>query len=138
MAQLHLLLAEDNYPDALLARSALRIAGLPVEVHIVSDGEKALDFIAAAESDPAAPIPQVFLLDINLPRADGFEILRHLRARDRWRTIPVLMFSGSDSPADRAEAAKLGASYFKKPDNYGGFLKLGDVLKQFLADNNLV
>jgi hypothetical protein len=48
------------------------------------------------------------------------------------------MFSGSDSPADRAEATRLGASYFKKPENYGGFLKLGEVLKQFLTDNGLV
>jgi DNA-binding response OmpR family regulator len=134
---LNLLLAEDNYPDALLVRSALRIAGLPVEVHIASDGEKAIEFIATAERDPEAPTPHVLLLDINLPKADGFEVLRRLRASDRWKSVPVMIVSSSDSPADRAEAARLGASYFRKPPSYGGFLRLGEVLKQFLVDNGL-
>jgi DNA-binding response OmpR family regulator len=134
---LNLLLAEDNYPDALLVRSALRIAGLPVEVHIASDGEKAIEFIATAERDPEAPTPHVLLLDINLPKADGFEVLRRLRASDRWKSVPVMIVSSSDSPADRAEATRLGASYFRKPPSYGGFLRLGEVLKQFLVDSGL-
>jgi CheY-like chemotaxis protein len=135
---LNLLLAEDNYPDALLVRSALRIAGLPVDVHIAADGEQAIDFIANAEGDPAAPCPDLLLLDINLPKADGFEVLRRLRSSTRWKSIPVMIVSSSDSSSDRSEAARLGASYFPKPPSYGGFLRLGEVLKEFMAQNGLI
>ena len=129
-----LLLAEDNLPDALVVREAIRAEGLPLEVHIAADGEQAIDFIARAETDPDAPRPHILVLDLNLPRRDGFEVLRRLRASDRYKHIPVLIVTSSDAPEDRKEGARLGARYFRKPTNYEEFLKIGGVLKQCLKE----
>jgi DNA-binding response OmpR family regulator len=135
---LHLLLAEDNLPDALLVREAIRAESLPIEVFIVPDGERAMDFIAKAESDPDAPSPHVVLLDLNLPRIDGFEVLRRLRATEKFKNVPVLVVTSSDSPADRSEAARLGASYFRKPVTYDEFIGIGTFLRRFLEDSGLL
>jgi CheY-like chemotaxis protein len=134
----NLLVAEDNLPDALLVREAVRMEDLPLDVHLAADGQQAIEFIARAEKDPDAPCPHFLLLDINLPRADGFEVLRRLRASERCKSVPVIVISSSDSPADRDQAAKLGAGYFRKPPSYEEFLKLGGVLKQLLRDNGAV
>jgi DNA-binding response OmpR family regulator len=132
------LLAEDNLPDALLVREAIRTESLPLEVFIVPDGERAIDFITRAESDPDAPSPQVVLLDLNLPRIDGFEVLRRLRATKKFQNTPVLVVTSSDSPSDRNEAARLGASYFRKPVTYEEFLGIGRFLRQFLERSGLL
>ncbi|HTA43263.1 MAG TPA: response regulator [Bryobacteraceae bacterium] len=128
----NLLLAEDNLPDALLVREAVRLENLPVDIHIVSDGQQAMEFIARAETDPDAPFAHFVLLDINLPKADGFEVLRRLRASEKFKGIPVVMVSSSDSPGDRGQAAELGAGYFRKPPSYEEYLKLGRVLRELV------
>jgi DNA-binding response OmpR family regulator len=107
-------------------------------VFIVPDGERALDFVAKAEQEPDAPCPNVVLLDLNLPRIDGLEVLRRLRAIDKFRNIPVLVVTSSDSPTDRNNAAKLGASYFRKPVTYDEFLGIGRVLRKFLEKHGLL
>lgn len=123
---------EDNLPDALLVRETIRMESLPLDVHLVTDGQKAMEYIERAEGDPDAPYPHLMLLDINLPRADGFEVLRRVRASSRCADIPVVVVSSSDSPEDRALAAKLGAGYFRKPPSYQEYLKLGLVLKDLI------
>lgn len=133
----NILLAEDNLPDALLVREAIRRENLRVEVYLASDGQQAIDFIARAEQDPNAPHPQLLLLDLNLPKVDGFEVLRRLRESAALKDIPVLITSSSDSPSDRNLAAELGAQYFRKPPSYDEFLKLGGVLKQLLRDSGM-
>jgi two-component system, chemotaxis family, response regulator Rcp1 len=135
---LQLLLAEDNFPDALLVREAIRKENLPLEVSIVADGEQALEFIERAEKDPAAPTFHALILDLNLPKIDGFEILRRIRASEKYRNVPVLIVTSSDSPADRSEGASLGAGYFRKPPDYAEFLKIGATLKRFLEENGLL
>jgi CheY-like chemotaxis protein len=135
---LNLLLAEDNLPDALLVREAIRAQNLPLEVHVASDGQRAIEFIARAEVDLNAPCPHLLMLDLNLPRADGFEVLRRLRASEKCRDTPVLIISSSDSQNDRSQAAELGAAYFRKPPSYEEFLKLGGVLQQLLIEKGLL
>jgi CheY-like chemotaxis protein len=136
--RLNLLLAEDNLPDALLVREAIRLESLPIDLHVASDGQRAIDFIDQSDKDPNAPCPHVLLLDINLPKADGFEVLRRLRESERSKKVPVLMISSSDSPSDKSQAAELGAGYFRKPPSYDEFLKLGAVLKKLLKDNGML
>ncbi len=114
-------------------REAIRTEKLPLDVHLVADGQQAMDFIERAERDADAPCPHLLLVDINLPRADGFEVLRRLRASAKCGEIPVVVVSSSDAPADRSLAAELGAGYFRKPPSYEEYLKLGAVLKQLLA-----
>ena len=130
----NLLLAEDNLPDVLLVREAIRSEDLPLDVYVASDGQQAIDFIERAEHDPNAPCPHFLLLDLNLPKRDGFEVLQRLRAGERCKAIPVVIITSSDSPTDQAQAAALGAGYFRKPPNYDEFLKLGGVLKKLLKD----
>jgi CheY-like chemotaxis protein len=131
-------LAEDNLPDALLVREAIKLENLPVEVYLASDGEQAIGFLTRAEQDPDAPFPHVLLLDLNLPKADGFEVLRRIRSSDKYKHIPVLIVSSSESPADLSEGARLGAGYFHKPSNYEEYLKIGGVLKRLLEANGLL
>jgi DNA-binding response OmpR family regulator len=135
---LNLLLAEDNRPDTLLVREAIKMENLPLQVHVAQDGEQALAFMAAAEKDPDAPFPHLLLLDLNLPKIDGFEVLRRMRASNTCKNIPVLVVTSSDSPSDRSKATELGASYFRKPVTYDEFLKVGPVLRQFLNANGLL
>jgi CheY-like chemotaxis protein len=112
--------------------------GLPLEIHVASDGERALDFLKRTEWDSAAPRPDVLLLDINLPKVDGFEVLRIVRANQKYKEIPVLIVTSSDSPADRKEAARLGAGYFRKPPSYEEFLKIGPALRRMLQATDLL
>jgi CheY-like chemotaxis protein len=134
----NLLLAEDNLPDALLVREAIRRENLPLEVHTAPDGQQAIEFITRAEKDPDAPCPHFVMLDLNLPKVEGMEVLRRLRASERLNAIPVLIISSSDSPGDRNQARELGAGYFRKPPSYEEFLKLGGVLKQMLKDQGVL
>ncbi len=109
-----------------------------MEVHIAADGEQAVSFMERTESDPDTPRPHVLLLDLNLPKIDGFEVLRRIRGMDRYKNIPVLIVTSSDSPDDRRKASELGVSYFRKPVTYSEFIKIGAFLRQFLQENGLL
>jgi len=131
-------MAEDNLADALLVKQVIAIEKLPLNVHLISDGEKAIDYIRDAEKSTEAPCPHLVLLDLNLPRRDGFEVLRELRAGGRCKQVPVLIITSSDSPADLSQATELGASYFRKPTDYDEFLKLGGVLRRLLREHGML
>ena len=133
-----LLLVEDNLADALLVREAIVEASLPIEVHLAKDGEEALSFIERAEADPAAPCPQAVVLDLNLPKLDGSEVLRRLRASQKCRSVPVLVVTSSASPSDRQLAADLGAGYFRKPVEFHEFMKIGGLIRAMLERNALL
>jgi DNA-binding response OmpR family regulator len=119
----------------LLIREVIRVENLPLEMHVASDGQSAIEFIESADASPNAPCPHLLLLDLNLPKRDGFEVLKRLRESDRCKTVPVVIITSSDSPSDRAQAAALGAAYFRKPPSYEEFMKLGGVLKALLKDS---
>lgn len=121
-----------------MVREAIKAENLPLEVHVMPDGERAIDFMDRVGTGNGAPLPHALLLDLNLPKIDGLEILRRIRAGGRYQNTPVLIVTSSDAPEDRGEAAKLGAGYFRKPPNYEQFLKLGAVLKHFLEENGLL
>ena len=131
-------MAEDNLPDAIIVREAIRKEKLPVDVYIAADGEKALEFFQRAESDATAPAPSALLLDLNLPKVDGFEVLRAVRASPQFKELPILVVTSSDSPDDRSEAARLGAGYFRKPVTYAEFLKIGTSIRALLQENRLI
>jgi two-component system response regulator len=125
--------AEDNLPDALIIKEIVDTEKLPFEVHLVRDGEEAIAFIARAEADPAAPCPHVLLLDLNLPKKDGHQVLQRLRASGTLKDIPVVIVTSSDAPEDRSKAAELGAEFFRKPPSYDEFLKLGIMLRRIVG-----
>jgi CheY-like chemotaxis protein len=135
---LNLLLAEDNLPDALLVQEAIDLEKLPLKIHIAPDGEKAVDFITRAESDPQAPFPDILLLDLNLPKIEGLDVLRRIRSGAACRAIPVLVFTSSDSPEDKSRVAELKAGYFRKPVSYTEFLKVGGLIRKLLEERGMI
>jgi CheY-like chemotaxis protein len=131
-------MVEDNLADALLVREALRAENLPVEIYTAADGEQAISFIEKAENGIGAPAPDIAILDINLPRIDGFEVLHRIRASARFANLPVMVVTSSDSPGDRSESARIANGYFRKCPDYDEFLKIGPAIRELLEKNNLL
>ena len=132
----YILLAEDNSADVELVREALEDRAIGFELQVVEDGERAIDFIERIDRDSALHCPKLFLLDLHLPKRDGAEVLRYLRASERCGQTPVLILTSSDSPQDRETAARNAAlHYFRKPSTLEQYLQLGDVVKNIIALN---
>ena len=116
-----ILLVEDNPMDLDLTLRAFAHQKLTNQIDVARDGQEALDYIAKWEA--GAPVPVVILLDINMPKVGGLEVLRQLRAHPRFGTIPVVMLTTSAEHADVQSAYKLGAnSYIVKPVDFDKFL----------------
>lgn len=129
------LLVEDNRADVLLVQEALALYELPVVLHVLDDGEKAFEFIERAEAG-LGPFPQILLLDLNLPKRTGQEVLQRIRQSPKCKDIPVLIITSSNSIRDRNELAALGASeYFSKPPDYHEFLKVGGAVKRLIEQH---
>ena len=120
-----ILLVEDNASDEALTLRALRKSGILNEVCVVRDGPEALDFLfcrgAYASRDPAV-VPQLVLLDLNLPKLGGLDVLKELRADDRTKRLPVVILTSSKEDKDVLAGYGLGAnSYVVKPVNFDQF-----------------
>ena len=120
-----ILLVEDNPDDEALTLRALRKANVGNDVNVVRDGVEALDFLFGAgrfaERDTAV-MPQVVLLDLKLPKVDGLEVLRRIRADERTKLLPVVILTSSDEEQDRIAGYALGAnSYVRKPVDFAQF-----------------
>src|SRR5437899_5382911 len=112
--QCQILLVEDTEPDVFLVREALRQAGLNFELKVFDDGEKAVDFIDALDRDNGQVCPHLVLLDLNLPKRTGEQVLERMRKSPRCGDLPVIIVTSSDSPKDKAQTARLGATeYFR-------------------------
>jgi len=128
MSVREILLAEDNPADVYLIREALREHRVEGELRVAEDGQQVLEILAGAA-------PALVILDLNLPRHDGIEILQLMREREALRHVPVVVLTSSDSPRDREAASKLGVSRFlRKPSNLQEFLNLGKVFNELLGE----
>jgi CheY-like chemotaxis protein len=133
-----ILLAEDNPADVYLIREALREHAVECNVRVASDGKEVLRIILGEGEGLAAEPPALMILDLNLPRHDGIEILQRIRESARLSHIPVVVLTSSDSPQDRAAAIQFGASrYLRKPSSLEQFLGLGAVFKEVLDTSAL-
>ena len=124
--ELQVLLVEDNAADAELTLDALRACGLTNRIHWVKDGAEALEFLLGTEATPAAEVNRLklVLLDLRLPRLDGIEVLRALRADARTRRLPVVVLTSSNEDSDIARAYDLGVnSYLVKPVESVAFMR---------------
>jgi len=101
-----ILLVEDSPDDLELMRLAIRSTGLAAEVVCARDGVKALEALQTGE------LPAVVLLDLRMPRFDGFQVLERMRASDRLRYVPVVVLSSTDEPGDIRRAYEAGANSF--------------------------
>lgn len=122
MSSTHFLLVEDNPMDVELALRAFgRRPGAPPVV-VARDGEEALALVP--QWDAGAPVPTLIVLDLKMPRVDGFEVLRQLKAHPRFRRIPVVVLTTSSESSDLRAAYDLGAnSYVVKPVDFGEFVE---------------
>ncbi len=126
-----ILLIEDNPNDVELALRALKKNHLANRLHVVKDGAEALDFIFARGQYSGRSVeagPKVILLDLKLPKIDGIDVLRAIRADDRTKSIPVVVLTTSSEERDIVETYRLGVnSYIVKPVNFEKFV---DVVRE--------
>jgi len=126
-------IAEDNPADVYLIEEALRRHEFAYRLTAADNGEDMLKMIARLDADPSESYPDLFLIDLNLPRRSGAEILARIRQSSRCPQVPVIVITSSDSPQDRARASQLGASfYFRKPADLERFMAIGGIIRKFL------
>ena len=126
---------EDNSGDVFLMQEAFREHGVNCEVFVVSDGEHAMRLVDALDADASVECPHLVLLDINLPKRSGHEVLERIRKNKRCPHVPVLIVTSSDASEDLAKNKRFGATaYFKKPNGLDAFLKLGSVVSDLLRN----
>ncbi len=130
-----ILLVEDNVDDIDLTLRAFHKSKLANEIVVISDGAEALDYVFSRGKYSAKtpePLPGLILLDINLPKMNGFEILDQMRSNPKTKYIPVVILSSSNEENDIAKSYESGAnSYVKKPVNFKEFMEAVNKLGQY-------
>ena len=129
---LRVMLVEDNPDDIEIARRAFKRTDLVSDIMLARDGQDVIDLLLPERDEADGPRPDLILLDLNLPRLNGFEVLERLRASDRYDTVPVIVLSASARQEDVVRSYRLGAnSYLQKPAVYEEFTQLLDVLGRY-------
>ena len=135
-----ILVAEDDPTDAYFFQRAFRRAGLPVTLHFVRDGQEVLDYLQGAEQfadRTRYPRPQLVLLDLKMPRLDGFDVLEWVRKQPGLNGLQIVIFSSSDEPKDMNRAYGLGANwYLVKPHSMEELTELVGRFKKFWLEGN--
>ena len=127
-----ILLVEDNPGDIRLLQEAFKEGGLTCTLHIARDGEQAMAFLNREGSYAKSPRPSLVLLDLNLPRKDGREVLAEIKSERELRSIPVVVFSTSTNPEDINRAYNLQANcYIVKPGDLDSLIDLSKLLECF-------
>ncbi|MEW6757461.1 MAG: response regulator [Acidobacteriota bacterium] len=122
-----ILLVEDNPDDEALTLRALKKNNISNPVTVARDGQEALDYLFGEGAHAGRDVfesPAVVLLDLKLPKVDGLEVLRRLRADERTRLVPVVILTSSNEERDRSDGYSLGAnSYVRKPVDFNDFIE---------------
>jgi two-component system response regulator len=137
-----ILLVEDNPADVEITRRALRESAAPVELIVVRDGQEAVDYLLR-QGTHAAPRgwrpPDLILLDLNLPRLTGREVLERIRATDNFRSVPVVVLTTSTQPEDvRALYAAGANTYIEKPRDFAHFVEVLKTIRQYWLDTAML
>lgn len=113
---IHVLLVEDSPGDVRLTQEAFREANIAISLHVASDGVEAMEFLKCERRHVDAPRPDLILLDLNLPRMDGREVLARIKADDSLKSIPTVILTTSEAEADIVKSYSLQANcYLSKP-----------------------
>lgn len=125
-------MVEDDAGDVQLTKEALRDSKLMIDLHVVDDGEKALQFLRRQKPYEGSPRPDLILLDLNLPKVDGREVLERVKSDASLRPIPIVVVTTSDADADIQRSYGLGANcYVTKPIGLDQFIKVVRVIEEF-------
>ncbi len=129
---IEILLVEDSPGDARLAREALKESTIRNNLHLVQDGEEALNFLYKRGKYENAPNPDLVLLDLNLPKISGHQVLAQIKSEDRLRKIPVVVLSISRSQKDIEDSYNLNANcYVTKPLDLNEFIEVFETIQNF-------
>lgn len=129
---MHVLLVEDSPGDVRLTQEAFRDANRSIKLHVATDGVEAMAFLRREGSHAGVPRPDIILLDLNLPRMDGREVLAHIKEDDNLKTIPTVILTTSDSEADIVKSYQLHANcYLSKPVRFEEFESLVRSINDF-------
>jgi two-component system response regulator len=130
----HILLVEDNPGDVELLRLAFENANLNCRITVIHDGGEAVDFIHRENAAGAKDIPDLAVLDLNVPKKDGVEILEAMRASASFASMPVVILTSSSSTRELARLQKLGiARHINKPADLEAFMAIGGIIRDILT-----
>lgn len=131
-ARMRLVVIEDNAPDVMLIGEALAGSPSPFEIVHYSDGEEAIAGLTADVS--AGTLPDLVVLDLNMPKVNGLEVLERIKQENSLSSVPVLVLTSSSAPEERREAERLGADrYLRKPFDLYEFLdQVGAILRELI------
>jgi chemotaxis family two-component system response regulator Rcp1 len=129
---IEVLLVEDSPGDVRLTQEAFRDANLSIHLHVATDGVEAMAFLRHEGKHANAPRPDFILLDLNLPKMDGREVLAHIKEDDSLKTIPTVILTTSDAEADIVKSYQLRANcYLSKPVQLDAFETLVKSINSF-------
>jgi len=133
-----ILVVDDNPADVELLRYALGRAGMAFDLTVIAEGDEAMAFARHQGKYADVPAPDLVILDLNLPRYDGIEILEAMRGNPSFIDVPVAVLTSSSSPRDRVkiEAFSVGR-YITKPSVLDEYLQIGSAVKQLLQETRL-
>jgi CheY-like chemotaxis protein len=131
---MEILLVEDSPDDVLFTQEALADAEVPTRLHVARDGEEAMSFLRGEGGHAGAPRPDLVLLDLNMPRKDGREVLAEVKTDPELKSIPVVVLttSSSDEDINKAYCAHVN-SYVRKPVNFDRFVEVVRALERYWA-----
>ncbi len=128
-----MLLVEDNPTDIFVIREVIKEVGLNLQLRIAGNGQDALIYLQELAKVEESSCPALVLLDLNLPKVAGIEVLRQLRHSSRCSRTPVIIVSSSTAETDRVAAEQLGTEvYFQKPKNLTEYMELAQIIKRLL------
>lgn len=137
----NILLVEDSDDDVILIQRALRKGGIHAPIRLARDGEEAIDFFSLAAQGrhhASHPLPTVVLLDLKLPKKNGFEVLEWIKGHAQFASLPVVVFTSSVQERDLKQAYALGAnSYLKKPATMTETTDLLKIVGAYWLDSNV-
>lgn len=132
-----ILIADDDADDRMFLEQALRSIGYSQEIQFVEDGEQLMDYLKqqGAYSYENAPWPNLIILDLNMPRKNGFQALEEIKADARLRRLPVVVMTTSSADEDVLRTYNLGVnSYITKPFNFNRLIEMMGALKTYWID----
>ncbi len=134
MKGIHILLVEDNEGDVLLTKEAIEEGNIANQISVVNDGEEAINFLKFRINNTTTLLPQLIILDVNLPKKNGHEVLAYIKNDPDLKQIPVIMLTTSSSHIDISSSYENNANCFiTKPVEVDDFMKAVGQIEQFWA-----
>ena len=129
---IEILLAEDNPADARLTLEGFNSTEAQHNITVLEDGQQVIDYLIRERQNRDKGYPDLIILDLNMPKKTGHEVLAELKSSEQWSMIPVIIFTASDAPNDILKAYRLQANaYLTKPIDFGEFTKLVRSIDEF-------